>query len=142
MDIDFFTTYSAYIAVVSSVVAIISVTLCSVLTAIITQRGTRKAKKSELIFHEMVTAYYDFLRAFDEFSDYDDLEQLTRCGNASARALLFASDNTKRLIAEYGMQATQCLRAKKTGGPVLELAEISGTTRGKLIEAMQVDLRK
>ena len=92
---------SVQVSIIASVVSIIAVTICSVISAVITQRGAKNTKQTELIFHEMITAYYDLLRAGGEFSDVTNKEQVTRFIDAYTRALLFASPKTKELIQEY-----------------------------------------
>ena len=69
MENNLLNTFSLTVTIVSSVVAIAAVSICSILSAYISQRGARKAKQTELLFQEMVTADYDYRRASGEFSD-------------------------------------------------------------------------
>lgn len=81
---DFLNDFSVLVTVVSSLVAIAAVSICAILTAVITQRGARKLKKSEMLFREMVTAYYDFLRAVDDFTNSVNQQTVTAISETSA----------------------------------------------------------
>lgn len=143
MKTDLLNLLSAQVTIISSLVAIAAVSICTIISAVITQRGAKKAKQTELIFHEMVMAYYDFLRACDEFSDTNAPEQISRFSDASMRALLFSSPDTQDLIARYGNSVTRVLKAKESGDPdILKIAKDTGTIKGLLLKSMQKDLRK
>lgn len=95
MENELVSILSVQVSIIASVVSIIAVTICSVISAVITQRGAKSTKQTELIFHEMITAYYDLLRAGGEFSDVTSQEQVTRFTDAYTRALLFATQRPK-----------------------------------------------
>lgn len=131
------------ISVISSMVAIAAVTICSMLTALINQIGAKKAKQSELIFHEMISAYYDYLRASGEFSDVQDSAQITRYQDAFIRASLFASKTTKAILNQHREDVTRTLIAKSRKDKNLnELAAQSSRTGEALVLSMQKDLRR
>lgn len=141
---DFLNDFSVLVTVVSSLVAIAAVSICAILTAVITQRGARKLKKSEMLFREMVTAYYDFLRAVDDFTNSVNQQTVTAISETSARAMLFASPETQELIAKYA-SATQAMVAANLMGDkdkALELSKPSGEFKADLLKSMQKDLKK
>ena len=141
---NFLNEFSALVTVVSSLVAIAAVSICAILTAIITQRGARKLKKSELLFRETVTAYYDFLRAVDDFTNSVNQKSVTDISETSARAMLFASPKTQELIAKYAT-ATQAMVAANLAGDkkqALSLSKPSGEYKAELLKSMQNDLKK
>lgn len=143
MENELLNALSVHVSIISSVVAISAVSICTIISSVITQRGAKRAKQTELIFYEMVQAYYDFLQACEEFSDPNDIEQILRFSNASTRALLFSSSDTQDLISRYGNSVTQVLKAKENSDPeILKIAKDSGTIRGLLLKSMQKDLRK
>lgn len=102
------------VSVISAIIGIAAVTICSMLTAIITQHWTRKTRQFELFFEARSSAYYNFLCACEKYSDIDDLTQIYSLYEASARALLFASPATQKWIVKYQESQTNQLRAKKT----------------------------
>lgn len=139
----FLNDFSTLVTVVSSIVAIAAVSLCAILTAIITQRGARKAKHSELFFHEMVNAYYDFLKASGEISSRYNLAEISRFSETSAKVMLFASEETQRQMKVYSDKIMETLIAKDHNSPFLStLALEVGQEKGKLIQTMQKDLKK
>ncbi|WP_312280762.1 hypothetical protein [Oscillibacter sp.] len=144
---------SANITIVSSIVAIAAVSICSILTAVITQRGARKSKQTELIFHEMVTAYYNSIEAFDAFSYSYDLEYSDNLAAPLARALLFASEDTRKLLSEYAQMITaESVRRRvfPSSEPISEKEDMRKVSvamkmsacRQKLLDSMQKDLRE
>lgn len=141
---DFLNDFSVLVTVVSSLVAIAAVSICAILTAVITQRGARKLKKSEMLFREMVTAYYDFLRAVDDFTNSVDQQTVTAISETSARAMLFASPETQELIAKYATTTQAMVAANLMGdkGKALELSKPSGEIKADLLKSMQKDLKK
>lgn len=134
---------SVQVSIIASVVSIIAVTICSVISAVITQRGAKSTKQTELIFHEMITAYYDLLRAGGEFSDVTSQEQVTRFTDAYTRALLFATPKTKELIQEYRDSITK-ISVLKLNPPedFMEQVRQHEDLSTDLVNAMQKDLRK
>ena len=134
---------SVQVSIIASVVSIIAVTICSVISAVITQRGAKNTKQTELIFHEMITAYYDLLRAGGEFSDVTNKEQVTRFIDAYTRALLFASPKTKELIQEYRDSITKISVLKlKPPEDFMDQVRQHEDLSTDLANAMQKDLRK
>ena len=81
--------------IIASVVSIAAVSICSVLSAFITQRGARKAKQAELILQETISAYYELLKVGGEFSDAFNQPQVTRFMDAYTKALLSAIPEAK-----------------------------------------------
>ncbi len=131
------------VTVVSSLVAIAAVSVCTILSAIVTQRGARKAKQSELLFHEMTNAYYDFLRAAEKLISGTGFSALSEFSEASTRAMLFASPETQELIAKYGEAIHEMKVAnQRKSSNTLELARDVGFIRKDLVKAMQKDLRQ
>lgn len=134
---------SVQVSIIASVVSIIAVTICSVISAVITQQGAKNTKQTELIFHEMITAYYDLLHAGGEFSDVTNKEQVTRFIDAYTRALLFASPKTKELIQEYRDSITKISVLKlKPPEDFMDQVRQHEDLSTKLVQAMQKDLRK
>ena len=143
MDNELVSILSVQVSIIASVVSIIAVTICSVISAVITQRGAKSTKQTELIFHEMITAYYDLLRAGGEFSDVTSQEQVTRFTDAYTRALLFATPKTKELIQEYRDSITK-ISVLKLNPPedFMEQVRQHEDLSTDLVNAMQKDLRK
>ena len=143
MDNNFLSAFSFWVALISSLVAITVVTICSVLTAVISQRGARKVKQTELFFHEMVSAYHDYLMVSSSFSNLYDTAQISEFTNAYDRAMLFASKNTKQFILSDYKLLVKILNAKdKHSEDLNSLALEASVIREKLLESMQKDLRK
>ena len=139
----FLNDFSTLVTVVSSIVAIAAVSVCAILTAVITQRGARKAKHSELVFHEKVSAYYDFLKAADEFTNRYNIAEITRFSETSARVMLFASKKTQKQMKSYSDKIMESLIAKDDNASnLMELAQEVGQEKGKLIQSMQKDLKR
>lgn len=143
MENELVSILSVQVSIIASVVSIIAVTICSVISAVITQRGAKSTKQTELIFHEMITAYYDLLRAGGEFSDVTSQEQVTRFTDAYTRALLFATPKTKELIQEYRDRITK-ISVLKLNPPedFMEQVRQHEDLSTDLVNAMQKDLRK
>ena len=143
MENELVSILSVQVSIIASVVSIIAVTICSVISAVITQRGAKSTKQTELIFHEMITAYYDLLRAGGEFSDVTSQEQVTRFTDAYTRALLFATPKTKELIQEYRDSITK-ISVLKLNPPedFMEQVRQHEDLSTDLANAMQKDLRK
>ena len=143
MDNELVSILSVQVSIIASVVSIIAVTICSVISAVITQRGAKSTKQTELIFHEMITAYYDLLRAGGEFSDVTSQEQVARFTDAYTRALLFATPKTKELIQEYRDSITK-ISVLKLNPPedFMEQVRQHENLSTDLVNAMQKDLRK
>lgn len=121
-----------------------SLTICSMVTAICTQRGNRKTRQFELFFEARTSAYHNFLCACDKISNMDDPAQLHSLYEASSRALLFASTPTQKLIVDYQQSRIEGLRAPKNGIPFceqLKLSDLHKEIRGELILSMQIDLQ-
>ena len=143
MENNLLNTFSLTVTIVSSVVAIAAVSICSILSAYISQRGARKAKQTELLFQEMVAAYYDYLRASGEFSDPYSQEQITRYSDAFDRVCLFASKKTKSILCQHKEAATKTLLAKNGDREALDaLAKQTGKVLDSLLHCMRKDLRK
>ena len=143
MENNLLNTFSLTVTIVSSVVAIAAVSICSILSAYISQRGARKAKQTELLFQEMVTAYYDYLRASGEFSDLYNQEQITRYSDAFDRVCLFASKKTKAVLLQHKEAVTKTLLTKNGDRQNLDaLAKQSGEILESLLYCMRKDLRK
>ena len=139
----FLNDFSTLVTVISSIVAIAAVSVCAILTAVITQRGARKAKHSELIFQEKVSAYYEFLKAADEFTSRHNISEITRFSETSARVMLFASKQTQKQMKSYSDKIMETLIAKDHNATnLMELAQEVGLEKGKLIQAMQKDLQR
>ena len=143
MENELVSILSVQVSIIASVVSIIAVTICSVISAVITQRGAKSTKQTELIFHEMITAYYDLLRAGGEFSDVTSQEQVTRFTDAYTRALLFATPKTKELIQEYRDSITK-ISVLKLNPPedFMEQVRQHEDLSTDLVNAMQKDFRK
>mgnify|MGYP003202279623 FL=1 len=143
MENELVSILSVQVSIIASVVSIIAVTICSVISAVITQRGAKSTKQTELIFHEMITAYYDLLRAGGEFSDVTSQEQVTRFTDAYTRALLFATPKTKELIQEYRDSITK-ISVLKLNPPedFMEQVRQHEDLSTDLVNATQKDLRK
>lgn len=143
MENELVSALSVHVSIIASVVSIIAVTICSIISAVITQRGSKNTKQTELIFHEMITAYYDLLRAGGEFSDVTSQEQITRFTDAYTRALLFATPKTKKLIQEYRDSVTK-ISLLKLNPPEDFMDQIRQheDLSADLVRAMQKDLRK
>lgn len=143
MENELVSNLSVQVSIIASVVSIIVVTVCSVISAVITQRGAKKTKQTELIFREMTTAYYDLLRAGGEFSDVTSQAQVTRFTDAYTRALLFATPKTKKLIQEYRDSITKISVLKlNPPGDFMDQVRQHEDLSTKLVQAMQKDLRK
>lgn len=143
MEENFLSAFSAQVTIISSLVAVAAVTICSVLTTMLTQRGARKTKQSELIFHEMVSACYDYLEASEQFSDLLNKSQITAYTLAFHRVSLFASPKTLDLLEKHRESIISTLSAKALPWEEVQpLAEQSSKIRGKLLQSMQEDLRK
>lgn len=143
MENNLLNAFSLTVTIVSSVVAIAAVSICSILSAYISQRGVRKAKQTELLFQEMVTAYYDYLRASGEFSDPYNQEQITRYSDAFDRVCLFASKGTKDVLLQHKNAVTKTLLAKNGDRETLDsLAKQTSKILDSLLCCMQKDLRK
>lgn len=139
----FLNNFTTLVTVVSSIVAIAAVSICAILTAIITQRGIRKTKHSEMLFRETVKAYYDYLRAIERLINQVDLETLTKFSEASTRAMLFASEETKEHIAQYSLTIQSVTSAYHAYKPISqETISQLGNLKGQLIKSMQNDLNK
>ena len=143
MENELVSILSVQVSIIASVVSIIAVTICSVISAVITQRGAKSTKQTELIFHEMITAYYDLLRAGGEFSDVTSQEQVTRFTDAYTRALLFATPKTKELIQEYRDSITK-ISVLKLNPPedFMEQVRQHEDLSTDLFNAKQKDIRK
>lgn len=137
--------FSAFITVVSSIIAIAAVTICSILSAYISQRGAIKAKLSELLFQEMTSAYYDYLKSSGDFSDLHDINQITAYSNAFNRAFLFGSKKTQALLKEHKQSMIKVLMAKEkisTGALLDDLSLKCEDVQFKLVLSMRKDLKK
>lgn len=143
MENELISTLSVHVSIIASVVSIVAVTICSIISAIITQHGSKKTKQTELIFREMITAYYDLLRVGGEFSDVTNTDQVTQFTDAYTRALLFATPRTKQLIHEYRDSITK-ISVIKLDPPsnFKELIHQHEVLADALVESMQRDLRK
>lgn len=141
---EFFSEFSNLITVVSSIIAIAAVTLCSILSSYISQRGARKIKQLELIFHEKVSAYYDYLKASETFSNPHDIYQITTYLNAFDRASLFASSETYALMENHKNLVTKTLIAKDSQShkAVNELALETSRIQAELVQSMRRDIKK
>ena len=141
---DFLNDFSAFVTVISSLIAIAAVTLCSILSSYISQRGAKKTKQLELIFHEKISAYYDYLKTSSTFSDPYNTYQITVYMNAFDRASLFASLETYALMENHRELVTKTLIAKinqsieATNKLALETSKI----QAKLVHSMRKDIRK
>lgn len=62
METELLNMLSINTTIIASIVSIAAVSICSVISAFITQHGVKKAKQAELLLQEMTTAYYDLLR--------------------------------------------------------------------------------
>ena len=101
METELLNMLSINTTIIASIVSIAAVSICSVISAFITQHGVKKAKQAELLLQEMTTAYYDLLRLGGEFSDINNQNQISEFTDAYTRALLFASTKTQSLIYAY-----------------------------------------
>lgn len=147
MENELLNTMSQYTTIISSVVSIAVVSICAILSAVVTQIGLRKAKHSELTFQEKVQAYYDFIVAYDKFLENGDPFPSCELSNTNAKALLFSSKRTEKLIFLYSASVTDIVASKGLKqGPSDEvdtqkLSELSDI-RKKLLRSMKRDLRK
>lgn len=84
------------ITVISSIVAIAAVTICSLVTAIINQRGAKNIKHTELLFHEKVQTYYDFF----EIVNQPTLKSVDYA-TIFYKALMLSSPKTQQVLRDY-----------------------------------------
>ena len=129
-------TLSSNLTIISSIIAISSVTICTIFSSIFTQLGMRKNKHAELIFREKIVAYYDFLSACDQLYKGINGESMLQLSNTSTKAMLFASRKTQILIVDYAALMMQSQESEKIS--TLDAAKL----REQLIYAMQKDLKK
>ncbi len=143
MENELVSILSVHTTIIASVVSIIAVTICSVLSAFITQRGARKSKQAELILQETISAYYELLKVGGEFSDTFNQQQVTRFMDAYTKALLFASPGSAELIRSYKDSITLISTMKLNPPPNFSklLSEYEEITEN-LVISMQKDLRK
>lgn len=143
MENEVMNAFSVHVTIIASIVSIAAVSLCSILSAFITQHGTRKAKQTELILQEMISAYYELLKVGGEFSDVFSQQQVTKFMDAYTKALLFASPGTAELIHSYRNSITKISTMKLELSPDLSklLSEHEKITES-LVISMQKDLRK
>lgn len=129
--------------IIASVVSIAAVSICSVLSAFITQRGARKAKQAELILQETISAYYELLKVGGEFSDAFNQQQVTRFMDAYTKAFLFASPKSAELIRSYKDSITliSTMKLNPPSNFSKLLSEYEEITEN-LVISMQKDLRK
>ena len=99
--------FSSSVALVAAVIAIVAATVSPIISVTLTNRGGKQLRKSEAIFQEKILAFSNFLKISDEFSDLNDLEQVTAFSKAFSMALLFSSKETTQLLEEYKELATQ-----------------------------------
>lgn len=142
METDLLNSFSITITIVSSVVAIAAVSICSILSSIFNQRGARKVKQTELLFKEMTAAYYEYLAVCTKLIDVDNPDDMLRLANAASKASLFASSKTQDLIKLCGRFAIERSKASKQGNNAAQVAEKSGEILAALIVSMQADLHK
>lgn len=153
MENNLLNAFSVNVTIISSVVAIAAVSICSILTAVITQHGTRKAKQTELIFHEMTTAYYGFIKHCDDFSRNFDLSLSDKLSDSYARSLMFASKETQELLTQYAQTLAAESVDRKQNADIKKISEEEvrrslmvsaklASCRKALLAAMQKDLRK
>ena len=152
MNFDILNALSANVTIISSVVAIASVTICAIAVALINQHGIRKAKHSELLFQEKCQAYYDYLLVSSHYDNLLDSKLSREYSDATARALLFASEHTQDMIAKHGKKMYAYLKLlgrtaangeednKLTEKQVSAAIELSDA-KANLIKAMQNDLQ-
>lgn len=143
MENELVNVLSTQITIIAAVVSIAAVSICSILSAFITQRGARKAKQTELILQETISAYYELLKIGGEFSDVFNQQQATRLMAAYTKALLFASPGTAALIRSYEESIARISAIKLNPPPDFSklLSEHEEITE-KLVISMQKDLRK
>ena len=123
--------FSSSVALMSSVIAIIAATICPIISVTLTNRGGKQLRKSEAIFQEKILAFSNFLKISDEFSDLNDLEQVTAFSNAFSMALLFSSKETSLLL--------RSLAAKNTN-PYCPVFKNASKIKTELIISMRKDL--
>lgn len=123
-------------------IAIAAVTCCTIMAAVVNQRGAKKIKQMELLFHEKVKAFYEFLLISDKLTNMDDPMQLTEFSRVSTNVFLLASSQTQSLIAEYTEAIYFALQLKKEKHPdLLEASRTVGVIKNRLVNAMQKDLK-
>lgn len=131
--------FSSSVALMSSVIAIIAATICPIISVTLTNRGGKQLRKSEAIFQEKILAFSNFLKMSDEFSDLNDLEQVTAFSNAFSMALLFSSKETSLLLEEYKEACVRSLAAKNTN-PYSPVFKNASKIKTELIISMRKDL--
>lgn len=141
MNNETISTLTSNLTIMSSIIAIASVTICALLTSIITQRGARKTKQIELIFQEKIEAYYEFLYVSDHFDNLMDRDQTMKMANTSTKALLFASSDTEFLINQYTSSIITYFDIQSSGSPeTSQYLERMVFLRNELIKSMRNDL--
>lgn len=147
MENELLNTMSQYTTIISSVVSIAVVSICAILSAVVTQIGLRKAKHSELTFQEKIQAYYDFIVTYDKYLESGEPFPSHELSNTNAKALLFSSKRTEKLIFLYSASVTDMVvnktfkHSSSNGSDTQKLSELSDI-RKKLLRSMKRDLRK
>lgn len=131
------------VTIISSVIAIASVTICAIVTSLITQHGAKRIKQTELFFHEKTQAYYEFLRLSDRFDNNSTKEQVLELSSAASKALLFASKDTEFQMRCYINAVTNYLDLRISNPPeASRCVNLVDFHREELIKSMRKDLTK
>lgn len=143
MNSEALTTLTSNVTIIASVIAIASVTICTIVTSLITQHGAKRIKQTELFFHEKTKAYYEFLYLTDRFDNSYNNEQVLELSNAASKALLFASKNTEFQMNCY-IDAIQKYFELRISNPPEASRYVNRVDfhRQELIKSMRKDLRE
>lgn len=131
--------FSSSVALVAAVIAIVAATVSPIISVTLTNRGGKQLRKSEAIFQEKILAFSNFLKISDEFSDLNDLEQVTAFSKAFSMALIFSSKETTQLLEEYKEACIQAL-ATQDAYPNSPIFKNASKIKTELIVSMRKDL--
>ena len=139
---EFLDAFTSSVSFAASIVSIGAVTICSMLTAYISQRGARRVKQTELVFSEMTSSYYAYLTASSELTRLSDQAQLSAYIDAYGRSMLFASKKTAGLLELHKAAIFDMLEADAGSTDAERYAIQAGNLRKLLTASMQKDLKK
>ena len=143
---DLFAAFSSSITIVSSVVAIAAVSICTIISSVINQIGAKKVQQTELFFHQRSAAYTDLIEMCNSNINVFNPDHLELVTKASARALLFASARTRKIINDYTNQLVKThyaiTQSEHSADDIERLSDTLSSLEEDLIVSMQKDLRK
>lgn len=131
------------VSMIAACVAIVSAIVSSIITAKINKDGEYKARKMELFFHEKVDAYTVLFSAIDSLGQNYTMEGLAEVTSATAKALLFAPENTRDKISEFVKAASASanyLYKKDVSQAAISAAAKTGKLRLELLQLLHDDL--